>query len=185
MGLTKGSPQPWSSQEDKRLIPLHRAGKPLADIARALGRTYDAVSGKPVRLRLAKTQPQRRRWTRQDIDILKKRYGRLSNRRLAERLGWAMASVGLKARELGIAPPPHRPWTIREDRYLERHYARDRRNQLARKLDRSVAAIGWRLRALGLEPRAKQDAYAHTRAARMEYTCRVPRRLQRAARSRR
>lgn len=154
LGLTRGITPPWSTKEDALLKQLHRAGTSYDDIARAIGRTRNAVSGRVMKLGLVATQPMRApRWTKQEENVLRKLYGMVRNREIAARLGRTLASVGLKARELGLAGPPSQPWSASDDRYIKRRYGTASREEIATALGRTVPAVASRAEFLGMTRR--------------------------------
>jgi len=157
-GLTKNFGSPWSAEEDSLLTRLHAEGKGYAEIGRQLERTATSVGTRAAKLGLTVTQPMRVRWSAREQAVLRELYGRVTNRKIAARLGRSIASIGLKARELGIVDAPAPPWTEEEDRYMIRHYASKTRREIAEALERSIPAIAARAKFLGLsQKRTRED----------------------------
>ncbi len=161
LGLTAQVAEPWTAREDEQLAELHRNGTGYAAIAAALGRSPAAVGGRATKLGLTTSQRMRApSWTKRELATLRKRYGTVRNRVLAERLGRSIHAIAIKARELGLGGEPGRAWTAKEDRYIKRHYGTMPQTAIAEALQRTRPAVAGRAGFLGVSRKRapKQEA---------------------------
>ena len=156
LGLTTHG-RAWTGFEDDRLRRLASQYSPV-DIARAFGRTPEAVRRRSRRLGLANgesSKPPRggTRWTA-DEDALLRLHGGLDPGTLATRLGRSDFAVAARLRQLGTRDgrhrSPHHPAATRggltpgERRLVEREVAQATGRgllSLAQRLDRSPASL--------------------------------------------
>ena len=95
----KVCPRPWSEADDELLRRQYQQRRPVADIARQLGRTESAV-----RTRLSLLGAHRRRaWTTKEQAALRDMAGELTIEELARHLRRSPNAVAKRLHQLGIA----------------------------------------------------------------------------------
>ena len=95
-----------------------------------------------------------RRWTEDELRVLRRLYRRLGARNVAVRLNRSRDTFMAKAAQLGFRYNRIRPWREGEDRYLRRHYHDRSRASLARALRRTVPSIAKIALLVGRSPNA-------------------------------
>ena len=91
-----------------------------------------------------------KRWTEEEIKILKRHYRKKGAQYVAKFVDHSPDTVMLKAAQLGLRYSGIRPWREWEDRYLRRHI-NDRKNvSIARTLKRTVRSVTGRAEKLKL-----------------------------------
>ena len=93
----KRSKRRWTDKEIQYLIDYYGI-LPPKEIARLLGRSYNAVRNKAVELGLTKSLD----WTDKEVALLKALYGRMPASEIAKLLGRSEDSVYHKAMRLGL-----------------------------------------------------------------------------------
>lgn len=141
----------WAQREDATLVRLYRAGAAVREIARALGRSEDAVNAR----RAALGSPPRRspaRWSaREDALLAGAVRARLPAPLVAERLGRPAAQVRWRRRTLGLTSPPSRRYGPEEDAAVRAAIEEGGEvAELARRLGRTPDALRLRAANLGL-----------------------------------
>lgn len=93
-----------------------------------------------------------RKWTADEIAILRARYPSEPREVVAAAVGHPAMSVESKASDLGIRKSPkHREWTARELRVLRKRYATTISSELALELNRTLSQIYAKAAELGLK----------------------------------
>ncbi len=92
----------------------------------------------------------RKRWTEEEIKILKRYYARKGSHFVAERVGHSPDTVMNKAAELGIRFHRTRPWKSHEDRYIREKYHKKKIASIARSLKRTPRSVQHRAEYLKL-----------------------------------
>lgn len=90
-----------------------------------------------------------KKWTREEVSLLREYYPIKGSRPIAEMLGRSMSSVQAHAEKLGI-PGTRRPWSSREEVFLRRNHARLTAVEIGRRLKRSEQSVRAHMRKLGL-----------------------------------
>lgn len=92
----------------------------------------------------------RKRWTEEEIKILKRYYAKKGSHFVAERVGHSPDTVMNKAAELGIRYHKTRPWKPHEDRYIREKYHKKEVASIARALKRTPRSVQHRAEYLKL-----------------------------------
>lgn len=97
-------------------------------------------------------------WTIEQIEYLKLNYNNFTNKELSKKLNKTEASVGTKARKLGLLRS--QAWTEYEIEIIKEHYSNKLNFQIAKLINRKPSCIGNKARELGLkkEKFARYDA---------------------------
>lgn len=98
----------------------------------------------------------RRRWSEDEVKLLKKLYPLGSAREIAERTGRPLTAVRHKARELGLAKKL-RTWSKEDLDLLKKLYPSKTAQQIADQIGRSLPAIRRRIQRLELRKRFRCD----------------------------
>jgi len=146
----------------------YAGGEPVAQIARALGRSPDALVARRALLGI----PPRRvpgPWSELEDRLVRSAVeARVPATALAGRLERSVGEIRARRRQLGLAMPAARGYTPAEDIMLRDGWtAGDRVANLAHRLRRSPDAVRLRARALGLHrpaPRRRGGARTQGRA---------------------
>lgn len=93
----------WWSKEKVQFLKDNFETMPYSEMSKRLGLSEGAVRGKLNDLRLVKQIP----WTKNEMDYLRKYYGKMSNSEIANHLNRSLNSVGLKARKLNLKASPY------------------------------------------------------------------------------
>jgi len=93
----KRSRKRWTGEEIAFMIDYYGV-KPAKEIAKSLGRSYNAVRNKAVELGLTKSCD----WTDKEISLLKALYGRMPASEIAKLIGRSEDAVYHKAMRLGL-----------------------------------------------------------------------------------
>lgn len=102
----------WSAEEEESLKTLYTTA-PINDVLVAIPkRSLSAIRGKAANMNLsrpwlrwakAKPEPKRKKWTPEDIDLLKKTFETATDRDLRTNFPvWCLTSINNKAWELGL-----------------------------------------------------------------------------------
>jgi len=141
----------WTSTDDARLRGCYAGGEPVAEIARALARSPDAVVARRALLGIA---PRRAPspWSELEDRLLRSAVqAHVPATALAGRLERSVHQICARRRQLGLAMPPARDYTTAEDSMLRDLWTTgDRVADLAHRLERSPDAVRIRARTLGL-----------------------------------
>lgn len=152
----------WTQDNDDTLAALFAAGVKIKEIARALGRTSNAVTGRAARLRkLGVPGMERRcqRWSRkEDAEIRKAAAAGESVERVARRLGRSLTSTQSYVRDKRIVfkrnpNPSARRWSRQE---LELMAENIPAAELAERIGRTEMAVRVRRTHHGLHPNTGQ-----------------------------
>ncbi|HEX9655279.1 MAG TPA: hypothetical protein VGB89_00030, partial [Bacteroidota bacterium] len=93
---------------------------------------------------------QTRKWTAEEIALLRRYYRKKGAKYVAECLGRNPDTVMAKAAKLGVRYQGIRPWRMWEDRYLQRKYKIRKTSSIARTLKRSVPSVAARAKKFNL-----------------------------------
>ncbi len=150
-------PARWTRLQDDALRRLYAEGRPVAEIAAAVGRSADAVTA---RRRLLRVPPRRAEpWSEGEDELLRAATaGGVSASRLAEPLRRSADAVRWRRlRLLGPVPAPRR-YTAEEDVEIRRAFVQGGDiDALARRLGRSADAVRARADVLGVHrPRRRR-----------------------------
>jgi hypothetical protein len=141
----------WTSADDACLRRSYTSGEPIAEIARALGRSTDAVVARRALLGIA---PRRvpRPWSERGDRLLRSAVETgVPATALAGRLQRSVHQIRARTRQLGLAMRTARGYTPAEDSLLRDLWTGgDGVADLAHRLGRSPDAVRLRARALGL-----------------------------------
>ena len=153
----------WSEKEINILRTYYPGDTPIEKIMEMLpGRTYSAILHKAVHLGINKGKyiPEKRksrRWTKEEIEIVKSYYGKVNEREIINiipnRTASSVKSIinRLKERCERTYRPRNPTWTESELKILIENYSKLNNNELMELLpDRSYDAIRARLYILGL-----------------------------------
>ena len=93
----------WSEGELKLIRKLYPLGKEK-EIARRTGRTESAIKGRAQRLGVKgpEIQPAYPRWSKKELNLLRKLYPTTKAETIAERLGRSVHAVRLRIVKIGI-----------------------------------------------------------------------------------
>ena len=94
----------------------------------------------------------RRRWSEDEIKLLKRMYPDNNKRDIANKLGRTVAAVVLKGCQLGLGKKP-RLWSKRELNLLKKLYPNKMAKEIAEQLGRPAQATEFRIFKLGLRKR--------------------------------
>jgi len=100
-----------------------------------------------------------RRWTAQEVDLLRQCWEHLSVNELAERLGRNPESVRSRLLRLGLnrrLPNLAKPWSDEEEHLLAELYDSATYPEIARRLGRTVSSVASRAGRLGLPERSRK-----------------------------
>ena len=97
-------------------------------------------------------KPNMRPWTEQDIEYLRRHYGIMSRKQLAEALGRTVNTVQDRACKLGLTRQhtPSKRWSKKEEEFLRQQVGRMTKEELARKLGRSYNSVAGKIQMMGL-----------------------------------
>ncbi|MBD3299838.1 MAG: hypothetical protein GF347_00620 [Candidatus Moranbacteria bacterium] len=140
----------WTQDDEKYLIEWY-GEKSAEEIADALEKKKRSVYYKA---RVLGLQGRTRRWTDDEIAVLKENYVTLGARRTAEVLGRTLASVHTKIREVGGGNSPLGPrndWTEGEEKFLLENYQVLDWDKLEKGTGRDKAAMVRKARELGIK----------------------------------
>ena len=149
----------WTQEEVAFLIDNY-SKMTTQEIAEKLGRSIDSVRGKILLLGLrkrSKPRPQdmrriQRKWTKEEIEFLKKNASKMTLYELGEKLGRSRESVRWKARELGLKVKSEQPlWEPWEKEFLKKRAHKYTVNELAEILGRTKSSVRSMLNVMGLE----------------------------------
>lgn len=146
-GIAKGRGRTWTSQDDDRLVALYRAGRPRAEIARAVGRSANAVQHRARalagqgRIQLRMSGPAHVNW---DDGLFRRLWAceRITLTEIAAHYGVTRSAVTYAGRVRGLP--------ARADRYATRRTVDPTTVRRLWKLDISAADIA---RACGCTPK--------------------------------
>ena len=94
----------------------------------------------------------RRRWSKDEIKLLKKMYPDNNKRDIANELGRTVAAVVYKGSQLGLGKKP-RVWSKRELNLLKKLYPNKMAKEIAEQLGRPAKATEFRIFKMGLKKR--------------------------------
>jgi hypothetical protein len=141
----------WTPADDAHLRRSYSSGEPVAEIARALARSTDALVARRALLGIA---PRRvpRPWSEPEDRLLRSAVeARVPAIALAGRLQRSVDQIRARRRRLGLAMPAPRRYMPAEDVMLRHSWtAGDRIEDLADRLGRSPDAVRLHARTLGL-----------------------------------
>jgi len=140
--LRKNEMKPWSKKDIEKLKRLY-PNLPTDEVAKILGRTVKAVKHKAYALGIKKQRDyfvrngkkiNRKRWTDEEIKILRELYPKESAKSIAKKLGRPVNSIWIKAERLGLTKghnkrgnPIHRSrWQARAYRTIVLAYFNNR-----------------------------------------------------------
>ncbi|MCB0711988.1 MAG: hypothetical protein KDD67_06630 [Ignavibacteriae bacterium] len=97
-------------------------------------------------------KPDMRPWTEPDIEFIKKNYGKMPRKRIAEALGRTVNTVQDRACKLGLTKKrmEDRPWTKDEEKKLEALLGSKSRREIAKELLRPVSSVSSKIEMMGL-----------------------------------
>jgi hypothetical protein len=95
---------------------------------------------------------KRRAWTPEEIEFLKKHYGKMSKENIAERLGRSIHSIAGKAVNLNLTRDKEPTWTEDEVDFMRENWGRLTPEQIGSRLNRSLNAINVKSKRLKLGP---------------------------------
>lgn len=100
-------------------------------------------------------RPNNRLWTDEEDAYLRKHYGKMTRKELAEALDRTIPLVSWRARKLGLTVGRRtvdkpRSWTAQEDTYVRENFDQMTYEAIAEELDRTSAAVASRIVRLGL-----------------------------------
>ena len=151
---------PWSPREEELLTELYPTHS-KEDLALRLGRSQWSILGKARSLRLTRDlgngcrrpRSEARRWSFDEIGLLRALYPILPYEEVAERIGRSHDAVKMKARKLGLRKVEC--WTAVEDELLRDSYRDQHLGRIAERLGRTVLAVKARAIVLGLEVKVR------------------------------
>ena len=97
-----------------------------------------------------------RRWSEDEIKLLKSLFPRGKAGKIAEKTGRSLTAVRQKARELGLTKRLY-PWSKKDLILLKKLYPSKMAQQIADQIGRSLPAIQRRIQRLGLRKRLRYD----------------------------
>jgi hypothetical protein len=108
-------------------------------------------------MRKTKTKKRNyRRWSEDEIKLLKRLYPRGGAREISEQTGRPVAAVRQKARALGLPKKLH-AWSKKDLNLLKKLYPSKTAQQIADQMGRSLPAIQRRIQRFGLRKRLRYD----------------------------
>ena len=151
-------PVRWSEHDDSSLSDWYVEGVPVAEIARRLERSPDAVDARRRALCLPARRPPARRWSpARDALLRASADAGVPAAAIAERLGLPLETVRRRRRALAPVRPRGRPYAAEEEAALRDALAGGRSlGELASELGRTEGALRARARSLGLLPKGSR-----------------------------
>jgi len=89
-----------------------------------------------------------RKWTKKEVEFLKKNYGKMSNKEIAKRLNRSYGSIQPKAKELGLK---FEYWTKRQINLLRELYPNESNKKISKIIKKNLSAINHMAKRLGLK----------------------------------
>lgn len=168
----------WSDEEVKILMEEYPTSN-TRELAREMERSAQSLRNKAKNLGLKKDEDwlrksrtevirNRREWSREEVEILKKEYPHKTARAIGEKINRSPVAVRRKANYMGLKKSKKRKdelraetvgykcWTEDEERFLKENYSILPRNDLEEKLGRDWSAIRSKAKKLGVK---RNEAY--------------------------
>lgn len=131
----------------------------IKEISEAINHPYKSVQKKLQQLGLKPYKKfHSKKWSENEINILKKKYRKTDTSVLALELGRTENSIELKANSLGLYK---RKWTKEEEEYLAKKYVNTSNKTLAKRTNRSVHSVKHKLENLNFQKR-NENMYIRT-----------------------
>lgn len=150
MGLkTNSYTGPWSKREVAILKELY-PNTSTRSLAKRIGRSMQSVGQKALKLGLKKTDEylasigfvsQPKKWTRDDLALLRQMYHSNQVDQIAARLGRSLQTVRQQAHKMGLKKKDYAGWSADEIRKLRSEFPLKTIGHLAAELGRSVNSV--------------------------------------------
>ena len=93
----------------------------------------------------------RRRWSEDDINLLRELYPVMSTCQLSQRLDRPLTAVRQRAYEMGLKTDGFNYWSKKDEQFLKKHFSRRSTKSMAKELDRSLQAVKGKAQRMGLK----------------------------------
>ena len=100
---------------------------------------------------MAKKPNGRRRWSADEISLLRELYPTMSPSQLSQRLTRPLTAVRQRAYEMGLKTDGFNYWSKKDEQFLKEHFSRRNTPSIAEELGRSLQAVKGKAQRMGLK----------------------------------